>query len=175
LQHEGLGCFSGSGGVHSVLIIASLLEAPLPLCFIGGIAAVYRAWLFSSYALSLELSWLIPGVHSTKSHDTIVPCARSLWTLRLYQPFPTAFPEFGRQPKPLAAASRSGSPNPAAHAARYPAPGMTDASAVLRPAACRSHCQPPGRWKMPFEFPILRRVRARDGGWRIRDDCRHDE
>jgi hypothetical protein len=51
--------------------------------------------------------------------------------------------------------SRSGSPNPAARAARHPAPGMTDASAVLRPGACRSHCQPPGRWKMPFEFPIL--------------------
>ena len=45
----------------------------------------------------------------------------------------------------FATVSRSGSPNPAARAARHPASGMTDTSAVQRPAACRSHCQPPGR------------------------------
>jgi ABC-type Fe3+-siderophore transport system permease subunit len=36
LQHEGLGCFSGAGGVRPFLMRAPRLEAPLTLCFIGG-------------------------------------------------------------------------------------------------------------------------------------------
>jgi len=52
--------------------------------------------------------------------------------------------------------SRSGSPNPAVRAARCcPSAGAGHDRRVSRPAACRSHCQPLGRWKMPFEFPIL--------------------
>ena len=34
-------------------------------------------------------------------------------------------------------------------------PGAGHDRRVSRPTVCRSHCQPPGRWKMPFEFPIL--------------------
>jgi len=35
LQHEGLDCFCGSGGVRPFLLRAPLLEAPLARCFIG--------------------------------------------------------------------------------------------------------------------------------------------
>ena len=36
MQHEGLDCFCGSGGVRPFLLRAPLLEAPLTRCFIGG-------------------------------------------------------------------------------------------------------------------------------------------
>jgi hypothetical protein len=50
---------------------------------------------------------------------------------------------------------------PQPRSACCPSPGAGHDRRVSRPAACRSHCQPPGRWKMPFEFPILRRRVAR--------------
>ena len=52
----------------------------------------------------------------------------------------------------LLPSSRSGSPNPAARAARHPAPGMTDASAVQRPAGRTASPPAAGKCRLNFLY-----------------------
>jgi hypothetical protein len=59
-----------------------------------------------------------------------------------------------------AGASRSGSPNPAARAARHPAPGMTDASAVLRPAGRTASPPAAGKCRLNFLYSCCLQARV---------------